>query len=296
MSETHTDVFRLGPRPLPPLATGVEPVLGFIEGIRAVLFDVYGTLFASASGDVDANPDGRVEALRGAFDALGVEGDAKSGVHAMLAAMRAEHERCREAGVDYPEVDILEIWRRALGSMKSHGRLARAIPDSDIERLAIEFEVRANPVWPMPGLDDCLRAIRSSGLRLGIVSNAQFYVDDLFRAFAHGPPEALGFEPDLLVYSYRLRRAKPGTSLFEHARDALASHEIGPSETLYVGNDMLNDILPASRVEFRTALFAGDERSYRPRTNDARVAGVRPDRVVTSLREVAECLGNASHP
>ena len=77
---------------------------------------------------------------------------------------------------------------------------------------------------------------------------------------------------------------------FQAAND-LAERGIGSDEVLYVGNDMLNDMTPASRVGFRTALFAGDARSLRMREGDPRVAGVAPDLVLSSLAELPRCLG-----
>lgn len=64
-------------------------------------------------------------------------------------------------------------------------------------------------------------------------------------------------------------------------------------EALYVGNDMLNDILPANREGFQTCLFAGDRRSLRLREQDPRCAGVAPTEVVGSLRELGQHLGVA---
>lgn len=40
---------------------------------------------------------------------------------------------------------------------------------------------------------------------------------------------------------------------------------IESSQTLYVGNDMLNDIYPAQQLGLKTAFFAGDQRSLRKR-------------------------------
>ena len=66
---------------------------------------------------------------------------------------------------------------------------------------------------------------------------------------------------------------------------------IAAAETVFVGNDMLNDVMPASRAGFRTALFAGDQRSLRLRTGDARVAEVTPDLILTDLSQLPSCLG-----
>ena len=77
-------------------------------------------------------------------------------------------------------------------------------------------------------------------------------------------------------------------------QDDFEARGIAPDETVYVGNDMLNDIGPAHKVGFRTALFAGDARSLRRRENDPVCAGVKPDFIVSHLQQV--CSGITGIP
>jgi putative hydrolase of the HAD superfamily len=53
---------------------------------------------------------------------------------------------------------------------------------------------------------------------------------------------------------------------------------------------MLNDIFPAKITGFQTALFAGDKRSLRRRTDDPRCRNLKPDLVVTDLGQLIEHL------
>lgn len=105
-----------------------------------------------------------------------------------------------------------------------------------------------------------------------------------------GEAEELGLEPELQIYSYEHLHAKPGSRLYSLAAERLDARGIEAAESLYVGNDMLNDIMPAHRIGFRTALFAGDSRSLRLRTGDPRVEGVEPDLIVTRLVEICQCI------
>ena len=95
---------------------------------------------------------------------------------------------------------------------------------------------------------------------------------------------------DLCVFSYRYRQAKPGPRLFEVLQRALEQRGLAPDETLYVGNDMLNDVWAASQAGLKTAWFAGDRRSCRARTDDARCQSLRPDLVLTELVQLLQCL------
>jgi putative hydrolase of the HAD superfamily len=135
----------------------------------------------------------------------------------------------------------------------------------------------------MPGLADTLCRLKAAGFPLGIVSNAQFFTPLLFPAFLNESPAAAGFSPDLCVYSFREGEAKPSPHLFHRAAAGLAAIGIRPGETLYTGNDMLNDIWAAKEAGLRTALFAGDGRSLRLRENDPRCAELKPDFILKSL-------------
>lgn len=213
------------------------------------------------------------------FRALGIAPPAGGLAERFDALIRAAQDRRRQDGIEYPEVEIREVWRALAGE---------AVPDALIEPLAIEYECRTNPVWPMPHLAESLADLRARDLRLGIVSNAQFYTPHLFPALLGESLEALGFAPDDQIYSYELREGKPSTALYER----LAAR-FDPAATLYIGNDLLKDIWPAQRTGFRTALFAGDARSLRLREGDPRVAGTTPDIVATDLRQIADCLAGA---
>ncbi len=300
MPDPLADIFRAHYRPLEPIATGETAVLSRVDGIRAVLFDLYGTLFISASGEVgtarqrDAglacSPQrALVEALR----AMGVPAtaDAAVGAEHLFRAIEASHARSRQAGIEYPEVDIVELWREVLAMLAEQGLIDEAAGrTTDLRWLAVEYEARANPCWPMPHLQKCLSALQRSDRLLGIISNAQFFTPKLFTALLGSPAGQWGFDPQLQYYSYQHGRAKPGLALHRMAAEALSDRQIACHQVLYVGNDMLNDVLPACKLGFRTALFAGDARSLRRRPGEQQLEGILPDLVLTDLIQLAECI------
>jgi putative hydrolase of the HAD superfamily len=142
----------------------------------------------------------------------------------------------------------------------------------------------------MPHLRKLLRECRQARLRLGIISNAQFYTPFLLKWLVGAALTDFGFSPELILWSYRWGHAKPSPVLFETARERLAGHSIPPHHVLYVGNDMRYDILPAQQAGFQTALFAGDARSLRWRRDDARCRRHQPDLVITDLRQLLDYL------
>ena len=260
-----------------------------LSGIRAVLFDVYGTLLISASGDISlASEASRGDAAQAAFLALQVElgcpGDEV--VERLHQAIQRRHQA---TGTKHAEVEIREIWTEVLRELAER-RAIGSDESIDVERLAIEYEMRANPVWPMPTARETLASLKSSGVMLGIISNAQFFTPLLFPALLGQSLGDLGFDESLQIWSFEHRRAKPGRRLYELAVSALQARGVAPAETLYVGNDMRNDVAPAQSLGLATALFAGDRRSLRLREDDPSAAAATPDRIVTELRQIPQML------
>lgn len=76
--------------------------------------------------------------------------------------------------------------------------------------------------------------------------------------------------------------------MFQLAVKQLDKWSISPGSTLYVGNDMLNDIHPAKSVGFQTALFAGDKRSLRIRREHPLCKNISPDLILTDLKQLLD--------
>jgi putative hydrolase of the HAD superfamily len=269
--------------PLEPVPTGLT-VNQAVVYPKAVIFDIYGTLLISAAGDVgpdsaEDNEQAFIQALAdGGCDSAVVKG---SGIRILQDEITKVHQKKKAQGVEFPEIDILQIWQKVLL------RLGLAVKDgATVELVALSYECRTNPVWSMPGLTDTLAGLQSRGIRLGILSNAQFYTPLLFEILCDRTLDALGFDPVLSLFSYREGEGKPAPNLFSKLAARLDKYDIPASEVLYVGNDMLKDIWPAAEVGWKTALFAGDKRSLRFREDDPRVMGVQPDMIIDDLRQL----------
>jgi putative hydrolase of the HAD superfamily len=283
-------------RVLTPIPTDQPARLTGLPGIRAVLFDVYGTLFVSASGDIAAS-DGeeRSRAMAEALKAVGLSVDritADRAARVLVEAINRTHKQLKGGGLEYPEVDIRSIIFEVLRHVYTRGFGTEEPSRAFCEFLAAEYECRSNPTWPMPGLAATLRRLKEREVSLGIISNAQFFTPLLFPAFLNESLEILGFNPGLCVFSYRLSEAKPSPQLFHRSLEVLNRRDIEPAQVLYVGNDRANDIWPAAQAGMRTALFAGDSRSFRPREEDPRIRGVQEDVVLTDLRQLVEVVGS----
>lgn len=299
LSATVESVVKSLAEPLTPLPTETSPELTRLSGIRAVLFDVYGTLLISGSGDVGvASKSSKPQALVDAVHAAGIRyrGSAEQGLEDLHETIANQHTRLKSEGIEFPEVRITQIWSDVAEKWRAQKLVDDEPTLEQLSRLAIEYEMRVNPVWAMPNLMETLNQIQLGRLTLGIVSNAQVFTPQLFTPITGRSLADLGFVPELCFWSYEHQQAKPGTFLYEQAADVLVACGLSPEVTLYVGNDMRNDIWPASQVGFKTALFAGDARSLRLREDDEAVAGTTPDVVLTDLAQLAEVLDLPSVP
>jgi putative hydrolase of the HAD superfamily len=276
------DAARRHIRYLTPIPSAFPPGGRLLKPIRTVLFDIYGTLFISGCGDIGtapaALPPGTAftEMLR----RYAIDAPAMDVIRRLHHEIHVEHQRKRAMGIANPEVDIEMVWQKVLGW-----------PEADrLRAFALEYEWMVNPSYPMPGLSDILRILRRRKLVMGLISNAQFYTPLLFQWFLGARPEELGIDADLTIFSYRFGIAKPSITLFKTCYETLTARGLPASAVVYVGNDMRNDILPASSLGWQTALFAGDRRSLRLRRDRAECRGVRPDLVITDLRQLREWI------
>jgi putative hydrolase of the HAD superfamily len=283
--------FSLEPKP-----TGISERLAPLKNIHAVLFDVYGTLFVSGSGDISivtemTNQQTFAEALQWAGFSGNLPEAGVKGTEWLLQAIQRTHTTRRSEGIAYPEVDIRDEWETVLASLQQEHLIEDGITPEAIMRVSVEYECRVNPVWPMPELRKTLEVLQAKQFVLGIVSNAQFYTLLMFPAFLGQPYTDLGFDPNLCAWSFQLLEAKPSPNLFSSILEHLRrDYGISPQETLYVGNDKLNDIFPAAQLGLKTCLFAGDLRSLRLREQNPRCAHLEPDLIITKLSQFLESI------
>lgn len=281
----HAASLALVPDELPPIPTKALPHSFPADGICAVIFDIYGTLLISRAGDIGITGDTPALGARNPLlNKIASQIDISSELKILVKEV---HNRKKADGIAFPEVDILELWKKILE--KCH--LSADVSDEELLCLGIDYELAINPVAPMPLLQEALRELKEDGYLLGIVSNAQFYTPLLLEGLLGGTLDDFGFDEALISWSYKVGISKPDKAIYEPVVTSLNKFGISPSSALYVGNDMLNDMYGASQMGMRTALFAGDKRSLRLRSDDDRCKDLKPDMVITDLDQLMHFLG-----
>lgn len=284
-----------------PLITEEQPAVEKLENVKAIIFDIYGTLLVSASGDIEQaeiSGNNLKTAFRNAgvaFTDAGMENDDKLTADLLSRFVKLIHqhqERHRNNGKPFPEVDIRKVWADLIEYALTQ-KILKKETDYDPVKLTFIFELLSNQVWPMPGMKEIIRYLNDKDYPLGIVSNAQFYTPVMMNYFLSGKISSdeniRYFDPDLTVFSYRLLKAKPDASVFEPVLNNLKKkYGIPPEEAVFVGNDMYKDIYTAGISGMKTIFFAGDKRSLRLRKEQPEVQGLKPDGVITELEQLKQ--------
>jgi len=291
----HAAYVREVMRPLVPSETGLVAKLPELPGIRAVVFDIYGTLLisgageicpaAGASGEEFRSNDGERNTSAISFAKREVAEKGEGFFQIYQETIIRHQERRRSFGVAFPEVDIREVWVDTLAALGLPPRDA-----DEVEDLSVRFECSVNPVWTMPGAAGVIEQVRLAGLKMGIISNAQFYTLPVMEGLFGTTLDGLGFDPSLRVFSFQLLEGKPSPRLFDELAGKAGECGIEPGQIFYLGNDMSKDVLPARATGFRTGLFAGDAASLRLGGCSVAEAFSLADAVITDLAQIPRLL------
>lgn len=128
MNTLYREIIRNATSLLEPIPTDMPPKLCSLAGAQVILFDVYGTMLISASGDVGTAQQ-RIETNHFA-EALSavvqdIEIDANGGESIFRQSIAEAHAGARAAGIEYPEVDIVAIWQTTLDRLVKGGGFRR---------------------------------------------------------------------------------------------------------------------------------------------------------------------------
>jgi FMN phosphatase YigB (HAD superfamily) len=298
------------PWPAPPEVDRprAKPHLVRLPAVRAVTWNVYGTLLAVTGGDLLLqHPNDFV---------MGVALDKTVQEFKMWASMSRkpgqpadymkviyeqilDEQRIAAGGEKYPEVAADRLWETIIkklfqkdytfdasfyGSLNEYSR-----------KVAYFFHASLQGTRCYPGAATALRHVAATGLAQGLLADGQsFTAVQLQRGLAAQESVCLGdlIAPDLRTLSYELRVRKPSERLFHHSLQQLGKRGIAPDEVLHVGSRVAQDLVPAKRMGMKTALFAGDRASLQADPERLREPPNRPDVLLTELSQITEVVGS----
>ena len=280
--------------PKEPIPTELQPNLKKLQDIKGVFVDVYGTIMISGTEPMlRRNGSREINLLTKTFNDFGIqyrEEAVSKAIELLHAYIDEEHAIKKAEGVDYPEVEIIPIWIRIMKELEE-SKLIDGFDTEIAPDFITDFVIRYDDPWLMPGLEELMAGLKDKDMITGIISNSSFYTPPTLEALSGRSLEEMGFPEENCFWSFAEDIAKPSVAFYEIAADHIRNTLNGdPSEFLFVGNDLLNDMYPAQQVGFKTAFFAGDKRSLRLREGDARCENLTPDITITHLTQILQCI------
>lgn len=293
------------PAPDPPKA---RSHLKKLPGIRAVLWNVYGTLLTIPLGDIvfeHPTPFVMTTALEKTiaefkmwFSMSRKPGAPSEYMSQIYRSLLDEQRLAPSPGEKYPEIISERIWEGVLKKLMAKEYSFDAGFYGSINeyarKIAYFFHASLQGTAAFPNAAKVVAALAEAGLMQGLCANGQCFTPiQLRRGFERdqpGFPFVATLPESLHVLSYSIRGRKPSERLFERAIELLGERGIEPGETLHVGSNLARDIHPAKKLGLRTALFAGDRASLDAPQDQLNVRGAKPDVLITKLDQLLEVV------
>jgi FMN phosphatase YigB (HAD superfamily) len=286
-----------------------KPHLKHLPEVRAVLWNVYGTLLSISGGELlFEHPQAVIQNV--ALDKTLQEfkmwasmsrkpGQPAEYLGQLYKFALLEQQAIPAGGEKHPEAVSDRLWQELIkkllhkdykwdagffGSLNEFSR-----------KVAYFFHSSLQGTACYRGAAKALRHVAARGLLQGLLADAQcFTLTQLQRGLAKQDESA---KVDELIgagerwLSYEIRGRKPSERLFREALAALNDRGLEPGQILHVGSRIGQDVLPAKRFGMRTALFAGDTASLQATPEQLKGKASRPDVLLTKLKQIADVVG-----
>jgi FMN phosphatase YigB (HAD superfamily) len=304
----------LDTRGLPwPAAPEVErpkarPHLKRLRGLKAVLWNVYGTLLAVPGGELyfehpqkllmDVALDKTVQEFKMWGSMTRRPGQPGEYLGQLYSLVLGE-QRVAVSGDKNGEVAADRVWEAIVKKLFQkeytfdtgfYGAL-----NEFSRKVAYFFHASLQGTACYPGTAATLRAVADAGLVQGLLADGQCFTSVQLQRGLAAQDGAVQLDelapPEMRFWSYDFRVRKPSERLFRHALQALQEKGIGAGEVLHVGSRLPLDLIPARRLGMRTALFAGDRASLQATPEQLKERTTRPDVMLTELSQITEVIG-----
>jgi putative hydrolase of the HAD superfamily len=202
--------------------------------IRAVLFDLWGTLIEEDPAAAEPRRRARARGAQEALARLGLRYDLAD-VEAAFLAAGTEHERVHARGLDLSARGRTVLYLRYLDE---------TLPDRLdeegwrlLDAAVLEPALEHRPLL-IEGAVDALKDVASLGLGVGLISNTGATPGYVLRRIL----DDFGLLPHLglTVFSDEVELAKPNAAIFQGALEEMG---LAPEEAAFVGDQPVLDIL-----------------------------------------------------
>jgi FMN phosphatase YigB (HAD superfamily) len=292
-----------------PMAVNANPSIRPLPGIRAVLWDIYGTLLRISDGRFALFPVEEAR-LQIALDKTIHEFNMWNHMYrkpgppwqSIIGLYRSTIERqamhASPAG-DMTDVDLVETWRALIMKLfeKEYTYDEGLYGDLDefSEKVAYFFHCNLQATEARAGAVRAMSDLSSAGLTQGFLSDGQSFtlVQTLKALSIQGdlPPLYELIRPQTLILSWAHGVKKPSKSLFAAAVQQLRALGIQAQEILHVSCRLSTDLVPARAAGMKTALLVAEKLGLEVSTDVLKSSATRPDRLLTDLSQIIDVAG-----
>ncbi|HBH54611.1 MAG TPA: HAD family hydrolase [Planctomycetaceae bacterium] len=301
-------IWPVPPEPVPAKAT---PFLKPLPEVRAVLWNVYGTLLNIADGELlhlvddplrmEVALDKTVQEFNmwnSMYRKPGTPWELMFQQYEPLVADQRLTGKVRRG--ETAEINSAQIWKvlveRLLQKKYSWDHALYGELDDFCEKIAWFFHSALQGCGAAPGARESIAGLAGQRLVQGVVGAGQsFTLTQVHRLLEEGEGlqrQPLPLTPGCVSLSYELGAAPPTERLFAPVLETLQGLGIEPGEVLYISSRLVADLAPAKRLGLRTALYAGDKTSLRATGSQVRDPELQPDRILTALNQILQITGN----
>jgi FMN phosphatase YigB (HAD superfamily) len=296
------------PEPPTPEAPRAKPHLVRMPQIRAVTWNVYGTLLAIAGGELyvqhpqpfimELALDKTIQEFKMWGSMTRKPGQPNEYLRQVYTDLLTQQQTVTGGGEKHPEVVVDRLWetfiKRLLQKDYQFDASFFGSLNEFSRKVAYFFHSSLQGVAAMPGAAAALRNVASCGVRQGLLGNGQCFTPaQVQRAMAAQDPDFQLDEvvpPNLRALSYEVRGRQPSERLFRHALGAMSEQGISSDQVLHIGSRVLLDVAPARRLGMKTGLFTGDRASLQATPEQLKDPASRPDILITELAQITEVI------
>jgi len=246
--------------------------------MKAVIFDIYGTLIWSKRPSLcrlDKYKDSQITALGKISVKYEITVPAEVLRDELMKEIDIDHEKLKQRGITYPEIRSEEVIGRIFDR---HG------VEVDPKAFFLDYYMEYEQTRIDDSAKELLIWFKDNGIFAGILSNAQYYTEiDMLRQLEINKINEL-FDPRLIYYSCQYNISKPEERFYKYMLDGMRKLNIRPEDSLFVGNDMRNDIAATKKYGFITCLAVNKETIYNDDTE--------PDYQIKKILEIRDIIKN----
>lgn len=288
--------------------TKSKPHLKSLPKVKAVTWNVYGTLLAVSGGHftrehpqkfiMDMALDKTIQEFKMWKSMSRKPGQPADYMKVMISNCLDQLSLQVEKGETHPEIPHERIWEGIIKKLMQNEYVIESGKYGTTEECALKiayfFHRSLQGVGAQVTAADTVHWLYENKYWQGLLADGQAFTSlHLERSFAEQNPQVHLHQciPNVnRVLSHAIRGKKPSERLFREMINKLKGYGITPEETLHVSNDLDNDLGPARKYGFLTCLYTGDSKSLVASPKMVEDKNTRPFVMVTELSQVIDML------